>query len=181
MMTGVVRGPVYETITSDASGSWGCGAYTYSGEWFQLKWPKRWHHYHITVKELLPIVVAVAAWGRDWQGRSIRCRCDNAAVVAVLRSGWCKNKYAMHLLRCLHFFLAAYQIRLTSEHIRGSRNRLADALSRNNHHRFLSELSSAQQVPTRVLSLLRRLLVDHQVDWMSQTWRDLLSSILIRD
>ena len=56
MMTGVVRGPVYETITSDASGSWGCGTYTCSGEWFQLKWPKRWHHYHITVKELLPIV-----------------------------------------------------------------------------------------------------------------------------
>ena len=104
MMTGVVRGPVYETITSDASGSWGCGAYTCSGEWFQLKWPKRWHHYHITVKELLPIVLAIAMWGRDWQGSSIRCRCDNAAVVAVLRSGWCKNKYAMHLLRSLHFF-----------------------------------------------------------------------------
>ena len=125
--------------------------------------------------------LTIAMWGRDWQGRSIRCRCDNAAVVAVLRSGWCKNKYAMYLLRSLYFFLAAYQIRLNSEHIKGSRNRLADALSCNNHHMFLSELSSAQQVPTGIPSLLRRLLVDHQVDWMSRAWKDLLLSILIRD
>ena len=181
MMTGVVRGPVYETITSDASGSWGCGAYTLSGEWFQLKWPRRWNNYHITVKELLPIVLAVAIWGKRWQGRSVQCRCDNAAVVAVLRSGWCKNRDAMHLLRGLHFFLAAHQIRLISEHIKGVRNRLADALSRNNHDMFLSELPYAQQVPTTIPRTLRQLLVDHQVDWMSRAWRDLLSSTLIKD
>ena len=48
------------TLTSDASGNWGCGAYSSEGEWFQLKWPEAWSEVHITVKELLPIVIAVA-------------------------------------------------------------------------------------------------------------------------
>jgi len=87
----------------------------------------------------------------------------------------------MHLLRSLHFFLAAYQIGLTSEHIKSSQNSLADAMSRNSHHIFLSEFPSAEQVPTGVHSLSKWLLVDHQVDWILQAWRDLLSNTLIRD
>ena len=43
-------------------------------------------HLHITVKELLQVVVvlALAIWGHKWQGSVIRCRCDNAAVYLVL-------------------------------------------------------------------------------------------------
>ena len=47
------------TVTSDASGSWGCGAYSLSGEWFQFEWPTFWLDWHITIKEL-PIVLCVA-------------------------------------------------------------------------------------------------------------------------
>ena len=46
------------TVTSDASGSWGCGAYSSSGEWFQFEWPASWLDRHITIKELLPIAVS---------------------------------------------------------------------------------------------------------------------------
>ena len=70
----------------------------------------------ITAKEMLPIVLAVAVWGGQWQGKTVRCWCDNAAVVAAVKSGWCKNKHAMHLLRCLYFFQAAYQVKLMTEH-----------------------------------------------------------------
>ena len=42
------------SITSEASGSWGCGAFSSAGDWFQLKWPGTWSEVHITVKELLP-------------------------------------------------------------------------------------------------------------------------------
>ena len=48
------------TLTSDASGRWGCGAFSSSGAWFQFRWPPAWEAIHITVKELLPIVVACA-------------------------------------------------------------------------------------------------------------------------
>ena len=33
------------TITSDASGSWGCGAFGSNGSWFQLQWPSSWSRY----------------------------------------------------------------------------------------------------------------------------------------
>ena len=36
---------------------------------FQLEWPRHLEATHITVKELIPIVLGVAVWGREWQGR----------------------------------------------------------------------------------------------------------------
>ena len=97
----------FATLLSDASGTWGCRAVC-NGQWFQVKWPESWMPVHITVKELLPIVVACAIWGRQWQGKTIRVPCDNAAVVAILRSGWSKNNLAMHLMRCLFCFMASF-------------------------------------------------------------------------
>ena len=85
MMSAVAWCGFGATITSDASGSWGCGAYVSSGEWFQLEWPSSWQQIHITVKELLPVVLSVAIWGSMWQGKAVHCRCDNAAVVAILK------------------------------------------------------------------------------------------------
>ena len=39
MMSGAIKSRWNITVTSDASGSWGCGAYMSTGEWFQLRWP----------------------------------------------------------------------------------------------------------------------------------------------
>ena len=110
MMSGVV--PPYPTvsITSDASGTWGCGAYSSAREWFQLRWPESWSGVHITVKELLPIVLGVALWGRKWRGSTIRCWCDNMAVIAILKSGCSRDERVMHLMRSFFFFLASYNI-----------------------------------------------------------------------
>ena len=70
-------------LTSDASGSWGCG--TYSGsQWFQLQWVQDIKEAHITLKELVPIVVAAALWGPLWAHQHILAHCDNAAVVAII-------------------------------------------------------------------------------------------------
>ena len=53
-----LRLPVPSSIvTSDASGNWGCGAFSGS-QWFQLAWPDCWAEVHITAKELVPIVLA---------------------------------------------------------------------------------------------------------------------------
>ena len=50
-------------VTSDASGSWGCGAYSRnSGSWFQVEWPASWHSINIAIKELVPIVINAALW-----------------------------------------------------------------------------------------------------------------------
>ena len=60
------------------------------------------------------IVVSVV-WGHNWRGCTIRC--DNTAVVAIIQSGSSRDPTAMHLMRCLFFFTARFQIVLAPAHI----------------------------------------------------------------
>ena len=114
LLSGVTRAPPTATVTSDASGGWGCGVFNSSGEWFQFQWPSSWGGVHITIKELLPIVVACAVWGKQWQGKTIWCLCDN---VAILRSGTSKHPLTMHLMQCLSFYSGLLSI---NSHFRAS-------------------------------------------------------------
>ena len=67
-------------VTSDASGSWGCGAFC-DAHWFQLPWPSSWAETTIMTKELSPIVLASMLWGHQCQGKRVQFNCDNMAVV----------------------------------------------------------------------------------------------------
>ncbi len=57
-------------FTSDASGSWGCEAW-FRSSWFQIPWDSQ---LDIATKELLPRLMACAAWGASWSGHRICCR-----------------------------------------------------------------------------------------------------------
>lgn len=94
-------------LHSNASGSWGCGAYS-GVEWFQLQWDPTSQHLSIAEKELIPIILACAAWSSSWQNRQVICHCDNQVTVACLQSRISKNPGMMHLLRCLVFVEACY-------------------------------------------------------------------------
>ena len=107
MLSSVVRSDPQITLTSDASGGWGCGAYCGS-DWFQLRWAGPTIELHITIKELIPIVVAAAVWGHRWVGMTVQVRCDNAGVVGIVNRGSSKDQEAMHLMRCLAFIAAKY-------------------------------------------------------------------------
>ena len=102
------------------------------------------------------IFLGVAVWGEWWQGTSVSCRCDNAAVVAIVNSGRSKMDRAMHLMRCLSFFLARWGVSLKCRHIPGVQNGAADALSRNALPSFqrlvpeVNELPSPSRQPVRV-------------------------------
>jgi len=76
------------TVMSDASGSWGCGAVSDSGQYFQLEWPESWSH---TVKEMVPIVIAMAIRGQEWQDSTMLAKSDNMAVVLALTKGTAKH------------------------------------------------------------------------------------------
>ena len=92
-------------ITSDASGSWGCGALHYN-QWLQLAWPPEWLEVPIAPKELVPIVLVVALWGPQWAGRNKVCGwCDNSAVVWAINKGSARDSKLMSLLRSLCFLL----------------------------------------------------------------------------
>ena len=63
------------TLTTDASGQWGSGGFTEpTMAWFQWQWDTCTINESIPVKELFPILLAAALYGKHWKGCSILCR-----------------------------------------------------------------------------------------------------------
>ena len=78
------RLPDGPSITTDASGSWGTGAFiSLDHAWFQIQWPDSWSATNIAAKELLPIVVALAIWGHRCAVTRVTLYSDNYAVVQL--------------------------------------------------------------------------------------------------
>ncbi len=172
-------GDPQEEMFSDASGSWGCGA-TWQGEWFQIQWgalpgTSEWG---IMPKEMLPIVVAAVVWGARWKGRAIRARCDNMSVVAAIQAGACKERWSMHLLRCLAFVEATLSVAVRAEHIRGVENGVADDLSRDRLQSALSIMQVPKAEPVTVPVELMGMLTTASQSWSEQEWRQLSELLL---
>ena len=163
-------------VVSDASGSWGCGAY-YLPHWFHMKWPPQAQHFSITVKELFPVVIAAAIFGRYWSGQLIQFSVDNEAVVHVLQATYSCESHLMHLIRILVFLASHFNFWFTASHIAGDSNILADALSRNNADFFLSQVPQALQHSSRIPPPLIDLLICN-ITWTSTVWTKLFKDIL---
>ena len=162
-------------IQTDASGSWGCGAY-FQGQWFQLPWDQAWFSANIMAKELVPIILSTAVWGPQIQGSQVHYQCDNSSVVAALSKGSAKETVVMQLLRCLWFFIAHYDIHISCEHIAGSKNIAADHLSRNNLSSFFSSSPQASPTPTPLPSSLLQIVAIPGPDWTSELFTMLFTS-----
>ena len=163
-------------VFTDASGNWGCGSVC-GNHWFKAQWSDKWSTVNITTKELVPIILSVAVWGRELRAQHVLFHSDNAAVVAVIQAGSSRDSGIMHLLRCLHFFSAKHDIRTSAIHISGAQNVMADALSRNDLDKFFFSSPKALWNPTPVPEALWSLVVETQPDWLSPTWKIKLKSI----
>ena len=167
-------------LTSDASGNCGCGAYS-GPHWFMLPWTGSIADYHITVKELIPIVIAGAMWGCRWRGSTVLAQCDNMAVVHIVNHGSSKNQDAMHLARCLAFITAKFDFHVVASHIKGAHNVRADALSRDNLSLFRSLHPQAKQEGAPVPQSLLDLLILSKPDWTSKRWTELWTATFKTD
>ena len=154
------------TLVSDASGHWGCGAFTDSA-WFQVQWRTSSADYPIATKELIPIILAAIAWGKMWQGSTILARCDNEAVVAVINSRYSRDEQLMHLLRCLFFTEAKFQI-----HADNCRAHPRPSLKR--HHIIMDPH------PTPIPPDLIPALMASPLNWLFLNWTASWGSILSR-
>ena len=146
----------------------------------QLPWPHSppWgaiqlREESILLQELLPIILACALWGPQWQGSSMVIHCDNMGAVAVVNTGSGKVPQIMHLLRCLFFIRAHFTLSVRAVHVPGVENGWADAISRNMLSNFFSQVPGAinrcQPIPPSLLDLL----VGQQLDWTSTAWTQL--------
>lgn len=135
-----------------------------------MQWPPSLQSNQIAIKELIPITLACAIWGKHWKGMTTRANCDNDAVVAVINSGYSREPFLMHLLRCNFFISAKFDFTLTAAHIPGRHNTLADAISRDNAALFLSLSPQADPAPIEVpQDLITKLLIE-KPDWTSNSW-----------
>ena len=154
------------TLTSDASGNWGCGAF--SGK--KIPWSGPISFKHITVKELAPILVAAAAWCDEWKGTLVRVQCDNMAVVDIINKGSSRDRDVMQLMRCLSFLMAKGEFYMVASHIKGVDNTLADALSRDNLPLFHSLYPQVQPQPAIVPEAMLDLVFIREPEWTCKNW-----------
>ena len=151
-------------------------------KWSQLKGSSsgKFGDLPITQKEVLPVVLACAVWGREWNKRQVVVHCDNEAAVVVLNSGYSRDPHIMHLLRALFFIKAWYQIDMTVCHISGKVNTVADAISRDNLALLHLQVPSADPRPVEIPCRLLQVLVEQQPDWTSVDWVHLFRSCFQR-
>lgn len=165
-------------IWSNASGSLGYGA-IWDTHWCQVGW-SQWPDFagaSMAAKKLLPIVVAVVIWGSQWRGATVLCHCDNEAVVASLKASYCKEPMLAHMLRCLFFVEAKYDMSLSALHIPGVKNKVADSISRYNLSIFFTLLPQADPEPCAVPNKVVKQIIRERT-WTSadlNAWLEILS------
>ena len=136
-------------LFTDAS-SIGFGA-VYGTHWFSVAWPSSFC-YHINFLELFAIVAAVFTWGDNWVDQQIILFTDNYSVTEIWRSGRCKDRDMMRLVRALFLFTAKFNINILMKHIPGKVNILADSLSRLQEDKFHRKCRHADPAATPVSS-----------------------------
>ena len=103
-------------------------------------------------------------------------------ILPPLRQYGCSGKSSrdrkvMHLLRCMHFFMARHDIRLKAVHVPGVSNSRADTLSWNNVPLFMRITPQTKGSQTMIPENLWALVVESEVDWLSTAWRSKLVSL----
>ena len=122
-------------LQTDASSAWRYGAY-FQGRWTQGLLSASQQPLSIEFKELDAVTVACHTLGCEWTRRQIQFHCDNSAVVTVIKSGTSWSSNIMKVVRSLNHISVRHNFLVNAEHIPGTANSNADAISRNLHHMF---------------------------------------------
>ena len=105
----------------------------FDGDWFYLNWALDWpfvSQLHINSKEILAVYLAVCRWSSVWRNKRIYIQSDNVVTVSTISRGTSRNPILMSCLRHLFWLSATFNFHITAHFIRGSKNTLADSISR---------------------------------------------------
>ena len=138
---------------TDASKSLGCGA-VFGSKWFSLAWPSVWwSEQNITFLELVPIVLAIEAWGKEIRNHCLVLHTDNMALKHVINAQSSREDLVMTWVRRLVLQALRHNVLIQAVHVPGTMNILADLLSRLQVSRFLELHPSADGLPAKIQSL----------------------------
>jgi hypothetical protein len=114
-------------LFTDASNS-GLGC-TFRRKWFFGKFTPNWFQYHISVREFLPIIIALEIWSVTFQNSSVVIHCNKSAVVHVINKTSSKDHHLMKLMRRSMILSLKYDIHFSAKHFPGEFNTAVDMLS----------------------------------------------------
>lgn len=151
-------------LYTDAASTLGYGGY-FRGHWFSEVWPLdlpkcKDVELSMAYRELYPIVVAAMLWGEQWSNRRILFFCDNSATVTIIKKGRSPVSSIMNLMRHLTWLAAKHNFYVTAEHVPGTHNVLADALSRLQVTKFLKLAPGADKTATKCPQLAKEVMWD---------------------
>jgi len=136
-------------LFTDASGTLGYGG-VFGNHCFFGEWNTQWKNLNITLLELYPIVLAVEIWGSQFKNSCVVFHTDNLALVAIINKQTSKHVQIMFLIRKLVLSCLRYNVHFQARHIAGTKNILADKLSRLQVQQFHQLAPSADQLPVPV-------------------------------
>ena len=133
---------------TDASGL-GLGGW-FQDLWFSIVLPITEQPVPIHLLEFCAVAIAIVTWSDHLANKQVLISTDNFDVVQVWKTGSCKDKALMALVRKLFFFIARKNINVLMTHVPGKENVLADLLSRLQVARFRELHPSARPEPSRI-------------------------------
>lgn len=136
-------------LYTDASGALGYGA-VFGSHWCYGKWPDSWKYRNIAILEFYPIVLSLDLWGHAMANKHILFFTDNIALVHVINKQSCKDKDLMFFVRKLVLICLQHNIVFKAKHIEGTKNTLADALSRLQVQAFKQMAPNMDRYPTTI-------------------------------
>ena len=80
--------------------------------------------------EMVNILLAVRLFSSLWLGRKVLIKCDNNAVVTILRTGKSRDPFLSACARNIWYCSSTHDIDIDYVHIRGSDTKVADLFSR---------------------------------------------------
>lgn len=132
----------YSTITLQVdSSTTGAGMFM-EGDWAYCHWATDMPNIadlHINHKETITIVLAARRWAHLWTNKTVNVHTDSITAKAAINKGHSKCKHIMPYLRELVWLSALFNFKVRAYHISGTKNTLADNISRLSYSGFLAK------------------------------------------
>ena len=108
-----------------------CGGF-WMGHFYHARFPSSFSNskFHITVLEMIALIICLKLWGRYFRGKRIIVFSDSNSACLVVNNGKAKCPVLQECLREICYIAAIYEFEIRLQHLDSQSNRIADHLSR---------------------------------------------------